>query len=411
MAITTSQAGEAGQMRTPRALLLTLYQSALQAVEGRRCVANALRQGEPAFDHKDLALVAVGKAALSMAEGAVEVLGERIQAGLVITKAGYGPARIAHAEHIEIIEGAHPVPDARSLAAGRRLVDFLKALPADVPLLFLTSGGTSSLVEVLPETMNLTDLQQLNDSLLASGLAIAEMNRRRKQASLIKGGRLAGYLNERPVLNLLLSDVPDNALNVIGSGLLVPDERDEFFIDPACLESIQYKIIADNQQACLAAKAAAEARGLPVRYYDTPLQGEVTQVAHDIMARLTKAKPGIHIWGGEPTVVLPEQPGRGGRNQQLALLLAVAIQQRPELHILVAATDGSDGPTEEAGALVDSETVRRGEQEGMSAQASLQRADAGRFLEASGDLISTGPTGTNVMDIVIAHKMAYSDQV
>ena len=401
-----SQPGGNGPGQTPRSLLLSLYQAALQAVEGRRCVANALRQGGTVFDQQELALVAVGKAAPSMAEGAVEVLGGRIQAGLVITKAGYGPTRIEGAKHIEILEGAHPVPDERSLAAGQRLVDFLTALPAGMPLLFLTSGGTSSLVEVLPETMDLADLQRLNDSLLAGGLPIAEMNRRRKQVSLIKGGRLATYLNKRPVLQLLISDVPDNDLHVIGSGLLVPDANDPS-LDPAWFRSIQHQIIADNRQACLAVQAAAAAH-----YHEALLQGDVHQVARDIMARLDTASPGIHIWGGEPTVMLPEQPGRGGRNQQLALLLAMAIQGRPELHVLVAASDGSDGPTEEAGALVDGETVQRGEQEGLNAKLALQQADAGSFLEASGDLISTGPTGTNVMDILIAYKdRACSDEV
>lgn len=401
--------------------LLDCFQQALQAVNGGDCVkAYFARQPQPW--PAQLSLVAIGKAALSMAEGACEVLGSRIVDGLIITKAMSAMQIVSPHPRLRLIESAHPVPDERSLAAGRALLDFLQDLPAERAVVFLISGGSSALVEVLPPGMALADLQAMNTSLLAGGMGIGEINGVRRAVSMIKGGRLLNYLGERPVFGLLLSDVPGNDPAVIGSGLLVPSQQ---AIDlPAGLPDsirellpsaagqgaaprragIEMAIVGDNQMARAAAADCAEAKGYAVWLYPELLTTDVHDVAAQIMMQLAAAAPGIHIWGGEPTLCLPPTPGRGGRNQHLALLLADRIKQQANIQILVAATDGSDGPTEDAGALVDGQTITRGEQEGLLPGECLQAADAGRFLEASGDLISTGSTGSNVMDLMIACK-------
>ena len=403
--------------------LLDCFQVALQAVNGRTCVAASLGQ------HVDLlqngcALVAIGKAALAMTEGARDVLGTHIQSGLVITKEGYAQPLVPPAAAMEILESAHPVPDERSLLAGQRLIDFVQTLPAHLPMLFLISGGASSLVEHLPDGIGLADLQRINSVMLASGMPIGAINQVRKKLSLLKGGGLLDYLGERPVVNLLMSDVPDNDPAVIGSGLLIRTESpvslpmdlpDEIVSKLSSIKmphpvysrhqpKVMTSIVADNQLACQAAVRCATGKGYRVQLQTACLSGDVERVAEQITATLFKSEAGVYIWGGEPTVNLPAVPGRGGRNQQLALLLAERIQNEKGLQILVAATDGSDGPTEHAGGLVDGQTISRGEQEGMDARRCLRETNAGAFLEASGDLISTGPTGSNVMDLVIACK-------
>lgn len=401
--------------------LLACYQAGLQAVNGRRCVVDYF-SGKAGRPQGQLAMAAIGKAAVAMAEGALAVFGEQIALGLVITKAGYEADSLQRHSQIELIESAHPVPDARSLAAGQRLIGFLHGLPDDMPVLFLISGGASALVEVLPAGIGLGELQTINTTMLAAGYAIDEINRVRKAVSLIKGGRLLNYIGGRPVINLLLSDVPGNYPGVIGSGLLIEAAQEPLPEDlPAGLmallvraqqpemppyrpSGVETAIIGDNQKARRAVARLARDKGYPVYCYPDLLTGDVNEVAERLITDLTATGAGIHIWGGEPTVRLPPRAGRGGRNQQLALLLAGRIKQSDNIQILVAATDGSDGPTGDAGGLVDGQTIIRGEQAGLSAQACLQAADAGAFLEASGDLISTGPTGSNVMDLIIACK-------
>jgi len=370
-----------------------------------------------------MAMIAIGKAASAMAEGAIEVLGRQITSGLVITREGYANPQPALAPCIQLIESAHPIPDGRSLAAGQKLLEFVQTLPTGMPVLFLISGGSSALVEVLPEALSLEDLQSINGRLLAGGFTIEEMNRVRKSISLIKGGGLLTYLGERAVLNLLISDVPSNDPATIGSGLLsktsgnvtlpgnLPHEinhllakltpRETRVNDQLTVESV---IVADNGQACQALAECAMQQGYHTEVHAEFLADDVNQVAVQVLQQLQQAQPGIHIWGGEPTVRLPDKTGRGGRNQHLALLLADRIKDMDNVHILAVATDGSDGPGEDAGGLVDGQSIMRGEAEGLDALTCLSEANAGAFLEASGDLISTGPTGSNVMDLIIACK-------
>lgn len=369
--------------------LLQLYQSALTAVSGDTAVARFLQQHPIA---KTCSLVAIGKAAAAMAKGAERILGDRILSGLVITKHGHSDRSLSQSI-FQQLESSHPIPDESSLAAGHTLLQFLDELPGDEPLLFMLSGGASSLVEVLPPEMSIEKLAQLNSRWLASGEDISEINAKRKQLSQIKGGSLVPYLKGRPCQQLLISDVPGDVISVIGSGPLINEAND-----------IESHIIASNDQARDTLLAQAYQMGVEVFNHPGHFQGDAEELAAQVCEELLNGPAGLYLWGGESSVVLPEKPGRGGRNQHLALAAARYLSGHENILLLSAGTDGSDGPTEDAGALVDGGTVQRGEWEGLNAMDALEAADAGRFLEASGDLVQTGPTGTNVMDLIVGWK-------
>ncbi len=413
--------------RRVRDALLIPYRAALVAVEGGSCVREALR-ARPV--EGPIWAVAIGKAAGSMLSGAFSELGTALQRALLITKYGYGPTPIP--PRTELIEAAHPLPDANSLLAGSRLLEFVRQAPADIRFLFLLSGGASSLVEVLPPGVTLDDLQRANTWLLGSGLPIENVNAVRRRLSCIKGGRLRAYLGNQPVRALLMSDVADDDPRTIGSGLLHGDGGMDA-LPASCpawltrwLDSAQpvatsaplmvpdTEIVANLEQALAAAALAAEPFGQPILRHRRRLDGDAAAAGQMLADDLIQAEPGFHIWGGETTVRLPAAPGVGGRCQQLALAAAQTLAGHAHIHMLVAATDGSDGPTSTAGALVDSGTLERGRREGLNAEAALANADAGTFLAAAGDLIDTGPTGSNVNDIVIALKLpesaAHADQ-
>lgn len=413
--------GEANAVAHLRRDALDIAQAALSAVHGRVVVAKELR------DHAVTApvhLIAVGKAAAAMASGALDVWGDAIVRGLVITKPGHGEHSLTQRDHFICMESAHPLPDARSVAAGAALLDFIESTPADAGLLFLISGGASSLVEVLAPGVALEDLQRANAWLLCSGLPIAAVNTVRKELSAIKGGKLLRWLGGRATLALLISDVQHDDPALIGSGLLsagVDAPRWDEWVLPSwltelCQRAPSVDAVADAQVetrivACLAdAKRAAaqyaQALGYACHVHAEFLAGEASHTGQGLARSLLAATPGVHIWGGETTVALPACPGRGGRNQTLALAAALALQDRADCVLLALASDGSDGPGEDAGALVDRGSVARGVQAGCDAQQCLTNADAGTFLEASGDLVHTGPTGTNVMDILIGIKTA-----
>ncbi len=397
----------------PRSRLLDAYGAALQAVRGDVAVRRALTV-DP-LPPNPVRLLAMGKAAVAMARGALDVLGERVCDGLVVTRHGYGEALPAR---LRLLEAGHPVPDDASLRAGRAVLEAVDSLPAGWQLLALVSGGASALVEALPEGMTLADLERLNRWLLASGLPIHAVNRIRQQVSCLKGGRLAARLKGRAARVLLVSDVAGDDPALIASGPFHPPPPVELPPDlpPAIralldrhgqpfaeVPAVPHRIVAANRDARAAALAALP--GMPAFDHGETLTGDAAAMGRELAAFLRTAPPGLHVWGGETTVTLPPAPGRGGRSQHLALAAALELAGTAGMWLLAAGTDGSDGPTEEAGALVDGGTVARGEAEGCSAQEALVRADSGRFLAASGDLISTGPTGTNVMDLVLALKV------
>jgi len=354
-----------------------------------------------------------------MAQAAHEVLGANIVDALVVTKQG-------HPESLPwpVLEAGHPLPDEQSLVAGQRLIEFAAAIPPDATVLVLLSGGASALVEALPEGMDLAQLRVLNDWLLASGLDIVAMNRIRKRLSRIKGGRLAKLLAPRSVLCLAISDVPGDDPRAIGSGPLVADASliappDTTGLPPVvaemlrhsppapaagdgCFRNVRFEIIARLDDATHAAAEAARQLGYKATLHPEFIEGDAL-VAGARLAQVLLAAPAgeLQVWGGETTIKLPPHPGQGGRNQSLALAAALTLRGQENIWFLSAGTDGTDGPTADAGALVDGGTVERGEADGILAHQALATADAGRFLAASGDLIQTGATGTNVMDLML----------
>ncbi|MGQ7843563.1 glycerate kinase type-2 family protein [Granulosicoccus sp. 3-233] len=380
--------------------LHTLFKAGVDAVGGRQATQRTLQQFSLSGQ---VHLVALGKAADAMAAGALAVLGDKLVSGLVITKHDHLSQAIREDERLECHEAGHPVPDEASLIAGERLSDYVAAIPSEHMLVFLVSGGTSALVEHLNDGLDLTDLKRETDQLLASGAAIGEMNRHRRTLSQIKGGKLARRVR-CPVLQLLISDVPGDKPGDIGSGLLVPDEATGMGPELAIWDTIDTHIIASSGIAQEAVADAAEYLSLPVRQARGSLDGDMPEVVSRLAGVLSDEtlQPGVYIWGGEPTLVLPASPGRGGRNQHLALSLAEHLVDGPPCSVLVCGTDGTDGPTADAGGLVNEQTLAKARDGGLNIDDYLARADAGSCLERLDALVTTGPTGTNVMDLAIA---------
>ena len=398
-----------------RNLLLQLFQTALQAVEGRRVTRRWLEAHPPGTP---LALVAIGKAAEQMAAGALEAPSVEAAEGLVITRAGQTTGLLEGRREIRLLEADHPLPGEASLAAGRALLQFLQRQPQERPLLFLISGGASALVEVPEPGIGLELLGRVNRWLLGSGLDIAAMNAVRRRMSAIKGGKLLRWVDDRPAQVLLISDVRGDDPAIIGSGLLCPPREGTLPELPEWLAKAlppptevkftppPHHLVATLDQALKAAARQAEEIGLQVHLDGRCLEGDARQAGEAFARHLLQAPPGLHLRGGETTVKLPEHPGRGGRNQHLALAAARIIEGRDDLLILAAGTDGSDGNTTDAGALVDGGTIERARLHGFDALRALDRADSGTLLEASGDLVHTGPTGTNVTDLLMGLKLA-----
>lgn len=387
----------AGGSDPRRALLLELLEAGLRAVDGRRCVQAYLRR-DPPDPATPVWVAAVGKAAGAMALGAHEALGAAIKHTLVIARDAESTALLAARPDVEVLLGAHPLPDERSLAAGARLLSWVEGLPGDAEPLFLISGGASSLVEVLREGLTLLDLQALTREGLAQDVAIGALNARRIGISRLKGGQLAMRLHGRRGRALFISDVPEDDTAVIGSGLMgrAPQGPDH----------IERTVIASSEQAVAAVVARASALGLTVQPPGRRFADTAVRLAARFAHELALASAQVCVWAGESTVRLPAAPGRGGRNQHLALAAARLIAGHSDLALLACGSDGSDGLTEDAGALVDADTCARLTLAELDADQCLRAADSARALAASGDLVHTGPTGTNVGDLVIGLKLS-----
>ncbi|MCW9025205.1 MAG: DUF4147 domain-containing protein [Gammaproteobacteria bacterium] len=413
------------QLTPPHLLLLKILEASLADVNGEVIVIRELAKESLSAEH--VYVLATGKAAPAMAMGAYQSLGSKIQSALVISKD-------EHCVHLDektgftCLEAGHPVPDERSLQAGHQVIQFLQQIPEAATLLVLTSGGTSALVEALPDAMTLNDLVKLNEWLLRSGIEIQIMNTIRQSVSLIKGGRLRSYISVAEIRHLIISDVPGDDPSAIGSGMLVePVTRSaiETTSLPEWLitlqqavnqsvseastkqinnKTIEHRVIANNQMACESAAAKARENKLPA-FIHKEISGNAEQQGKRIAQfLLEEAEEGVHIWGGETTMILPSQPGRGGRNQHLALIAAQVLAGSNNVSLMAVGTDGTDGPTQDAGAIVDGSTIRKGTELGLDSRYYIKNADAGSYLEETGSLINTGITGTNVMDLVIAIK-------
>jgi glycerate 2-kinase len=383
--------------------------------------------------------LAAGKAAAPMAAALESWAGDRIARALCVTKAGHGiPLR-----RFELLESAHPVPDARSEAAGGAALALAAEANAQDVLLVLLSGGASALLARPLPGLSLADVQRTTALLLECGADIGELNTVRKHLTAVSGGRLARATGAGRVEVLALSDVPGDDPAVLASGPCagdpssasdawgilarrglaerVPvsvrahvesrsDGRSEESVKPGdpTLARVRFTLLGSNRDACAAAAEEAERSGAVARPFGAELAGEARQAARKLVSFARSLGPGpeaLVVAGGETTVTV-SGGGRGGRNQELALAAALELEGDPALTLLAAGTDGTDGPTDAAGAFADGKTVERGRRAGVSASVCLDANDSYRFFSAEGGHLHTGPTGTNVMDLVLVHVAA-----
>jgi len=365
--------------------LKTIWDAAISAVSGQSAVESAIAKDSP---YQPDLIIAVGKAAVGMCRGALNSLAGPCEA-IVVTKYGHADENIRSREAVTVIESGHPIPDQHSLDAGAALLDRVQSMPGDSRLLVLVSGGASALAEALPSGMSLEDLQTIADEMISTGKTIGEINNRRKQTSLIKDGKLLAQFSGAEIRVYAISDVEGDGIGTIGSG--IGDCH-------RALVKATSNIIASNQIARDRAVDTAQALGLKVQKNQETLYADVFKLAEQIGMKLRDAEAGVYIWGGEPTIMLPECPGQGGRNQSLALAVSQYLSGKDNITLLVAGTDGTDGPTEAAGGIVNGNTFARVD----AARVALEHADAGTYLAEQGCLFVTGPTNTNVMDLAIA---------
>ena len=380
-------------------------------------------------------VLGAGKAGASMARSLESILGDRIGEGFVVIK----DAHRVPCERIELAEAGHPVPDARGLAASARLLALAESATADDLVIVLISGGGSALTPAPAPPVTLEDKQAVTQLLLAAGATIGELNTVRKHLSRFKGGLLARAASPATVLMLALSDVIGDPLDVIASGPTVPDPtryadalgvlegrgvaarapasvlarlqagaRGEIPETPKpgdpIFERVTNLVIGNNALVADAARVAAEALGYRATLLTLALEGEARHVARDLVLRARDLPSGSCLIAAGETTVTVRGAGRGGRCQELALAAALEIAPRDEMAVLAAGTAGTDGPTDAAGGLIDAGSVARGRAAGLDPSRALADNDAHAFLSASGDLVVTGPTNTNLLDLYLVLK-------
>ena len=370
----------------------------------------------------NLNLVSIGKAGSSMALAALDHPDVKINSGLVITKRDHLEEGLKKYSNVKCLESDHPTPSLTSLECGNELINFINSKTEKDEFLFLISGGGSSLVELMVDGFSLDELMILTDALLSRGYNINDINAIRKHFSQIKGGKLASFIKNRKTTVLAISDVPFDDPKIIASGPLSYDDLkinldsyEDDIVDKlksvkpiSCPDANKFSNIDTHVIAKLDdAKIAFKTNGTKVNYdtyfHENFIEGDVNDLADYFSEFLDNCEKGLHIWGGESSVQLPENPGRGGRNQQLALLMADKIKNK-DITFLSAGTDGTDGPTNDAGGLVDGDTIIIGTSNNLDHKTYIKNADSGNYLEKSDSLVTTGPTGTNVMDLILAIK-------
>lgn len=410
----------------PRQFLLDLYSSAVNAVSAAKCLPAFLPAPSP---HGRTLVIGAGKGAAAMAK-AVEDHWPGPISGLVVTRYGHG----AHCQRIEVVEAAHPVPDEAGRRAAGRMMEMVQGLTKDDLVLCLISGGGSALLALPADGITLEQKQAMNKALLKSGAAIAEMNCVRKHLSNIKGGKLALACAPARVVTLMISDVPGDDPGIIASGPTLPDATTcaealailhKYQIDiPAAIQQHlesgkgetpkpgdprfarhTHHVIATAQDALEAAAATARAVGMTSYILSDGIEGEARDVAivHAAIARQVAKhgqpfkKPCVVISGGETTVTVRGK-GRGGRNAEFLLSLAVALDGHPDIHAIACDTDGIDGSEDNAGALYGPDSISLASALHLRAKSMLENNDGYGFFSALDDLVVSGPTRTNVND-------------
>ncbi len=427
-----------------------IFHAALNAADPRAAVhramqreGNRLRVQNRTYDLsriKRVLVIGLGKASAAMAQAVEQIFDKRIERGVVVVKYGH----LAPLERIELHEAGHPLLDENSLRGTQKLLALLDAADENDLIVCLISGGGSALFEMPVAGVSLDDFRATTAVLLRAGAPINELNTVRKHLSQVKGGQLARRAHGAPIVALILSDVIGSPLDTIASGPTAPNsttfadalsiierrnlrpqlpasvvnhlERGDFsnagLDTPKAHDEIfarvQNVVIADGRIACDAAMSQAHARGYNTLLLSTYVEGEARQVGK-IFAAIAKeisqtnrpvARPACVIAGGETTVTVRGH-GKGGRNQELALAAAIEIAGMPEVIVLSAGTDGTDGPTDAAGAIADGSTLVRAAQHGIDAHTFLANNDAYNFFQPLGDLLITGPTNTNVNDVML----------
>ncbi len=369
----------------------------------------------------NICLVAVGKAAWQMADAAVRYLDRPIEKGIVLTKYGHIFGEIPG---IICLEAGHPVPDKNSVLGTQKILEMTGDLKETDTVLFLLSGGGSALFEI--PLISLEDLKEITDRMLRSGMSITQMNTIRKRLSAVKGGRFAQWCAPAKVETIILSDVLADAVDMIASGPTAGDSSTgteameianqyKLLISPEVIDCLKAEtpkdapnarnhMIGSVKQLCSAAEEKAKSLGYETIFLTADLCAEASRVGQDMASLLKKhanaGKKLAFIAGGE-TVVHVKGKGLGGRNQELALAAAIELSGVPNVALLSVGSDGTDGPTDAAGGCVDGDTYYELNKKGISPEAFLADNDAYHALDAVDCLIKTGPTGTNVNDLIV----------
>lgn len=428
-----------------------IFWAGVAAVDPAAAVARVLQRGGDFLrlagevydlrDYRRVLVLGAGKAAVPMARAIEAHLGERVTQGAVVTNHASG----ADLQRIKVFEAGHPIPDARGELAARHLLQLAEAADAQDLVICLISGGGSALLPLPAESLNLKEEQEVTDLLLAHGVTIHEINTVRKHLSRLKGGQLARAVHPATMMTLILSDVIGDPVDIIASGPTVPDPSTfadaerilvlygiwqklpravQQHIKNGCMgripdtpkprdpifERCHYSIVGCNSDALAGCERHARSLGYHTMILANRVQGEARDIGRlyaAILHNVVSSEQPIHtpaciLAGGEATVTVRNRGGRGGRNQEMALSVAMDIDGLPSCVFLSAGTDGIDGPTDAAGAFADGNSIARARALGLRFVSSFLRDnDSHTFFQKLGDLLITGPTGTNVMDLQI----------
>jgi len=428
----------------PRIIIREIFNKSLLAVDPYKAVASysdTIRWAYKSGDFRKLVLIGFGKAASLMSKAIEDNLGDLLAGGIIVTKYGHAGRRDRNSKIITY-EAGHPLPDENGLKAAKEIVRVLKESDKNTLVICLISGGGSALLVAPYSDITLADKQEVTSMLLKAGADIHELNTVRKHISAVKGGRLAETAQPATIISLILSDVMGDRLDMIASGPTAPDKttyNDAYNVfrkykledrlpssvaeiivkgirglapetpkdDDPVFQRVSNIIVGSNKMAMDAARKAAELLGYRTTVISAELSGEASIVAGELAKKAIDSKKALApgdkaclIAGGETTVTVRGN-GKGGRNTELALVFGTEIKGLLGITFLSAGTDGTDGPTDAAGAFVDGQTVAKAAGAGIDAGEYLKNNDSYTFFSRTGDLFITGPTGTNVMDIQI----------